>query len=136
MVRLAVVASLAALSVGCLFKPCSWDYRPSTCTLARVELRKSQAADAVWVEGTFKVRGPLGERTVVASVFQVFPAGTPREVAEGKVVAYFERHRDLPCTWGHLTQGTCARDDIRVTFPGCRDQRGTTCYELAPEELQ
>lgn len=136
MLRLALVASAAALSVGCVMKPCNWDYRPSTCTLDRVALRKTEVADAVWVEARYKVRGPFGERLLELSVFHVFPAGTPRATAEGRVVAYFERHPDLPCSWGHLTQGTCARDDIRVTLPGCRDQRGTRCYELAPEELQ
>jgi hypothetical protein len=115
--------------------PCTWDYRPSTCALERVALRKNKVEGGVWVTARYKVKSSFGERIVEASVFHVFAAGTPREIAEGKVVAYFDRHPDLPCSWGHLTRGACARDDIRFTFPGCRDQRGNTCYELTPEEL-
>ncbi len=136
MQRLALTALLAALSHGCALPPCKWDTRPSTCALERVELRKTKVADAVWIVARYKVRSSFGERIVEASAFQVFPAGTPREIAEGKVVGYFDRHPDLPCTWGHLTRGSCARDDIRLMLPGCRDQRENACYELSPEELK
>lgn len=117
--------------------PCTFDYRPATCGLEKVELRKTKASNTVIVAARYKVKSAQGDRIVEATVFQVFPEGTALDVASGKVVAYFDRHPDLPCTAGHLTRGTCAkRDDARVTMPGCRDQRENTCYELAPEELK
>lgn len=135
MLRLVLVSLVTALSAACALPPCTWEHRPSTCGLERVELRKTKVADGVWVAARYKVKSSFGERVVEASVFHVFPEGTPRDLAEGKVVAYFDRHPEMPCSWAHLTRGACARDDVRFQMPGCRDQRGNTCYELAPEEL-
>lgn len=136
MLRPALAAVIITLSAACALPPCEYSYRPATCGLERVELRKTKAANTVIVAARYKVHGALGDRIVEATAFQVFPEGTSLDVAGGKLVAYFDRHPDLACNWGHLAQGRCARDDVRLTLPGCRDQRENTCYELAPEELK
>lgn len=136
MLRLALAVSFAVLSAACALPPCAWDYKPATCGLKRVELRPTKTAEAVMVAAIYEVRASSGVRTFEVSAFQVIPEGTSRDVLAGKVIAYFERHPDLPCTAGHLTKGTCAREDVKVTLAGCRDQRANVCYDLAPDELK
>jgi hypothetical protein len=77
---------------------------------------------------------PAGERKETLAVFQVIP-GVSKDVAANKIRAYFERHPNMPCTWGRLTSGTCAPEESHIDMPGCRDQKSRICYELAKEEL-
>jgi hypothetical protein len=127
------VLLLALVANGCLFRPCNWDHQPARCSLAKLEVHPP-TSDAVWVEATYRLAGAGGERTINVSVSQVVP-GVTREVAVQKISAYFERHHEMPCTWGRLTSGTCAKEESHIDMPGCRDQKSRICYELADEEL-
>jgi len=136
---LGALLAIAGTWSACLFRPCAWDARPSSCALEGVTFDPPSAAtmtrDVVNADALYRVRGPHGETTLTARVWHQLREGEARESAEAAITAYFERHRDLPCSWGKITSGTCAPHELRMPMPGCRDQRSLTCYAFEPAAL-